>query len=214
MNKNLTEVVFILDRSGSMHGMESDTIGGFNSVIEKQKQIDGDVLVSTVLFNNEVTVLHDRVSLNRIVPMRESDFIVGGYTALLDALGGGIRHIRNIHKYARPEDVPAHTLFVIMTDGLENASRMFTAERVKKMISCAKEKDSWEFLFMAANIDAVETAERYGIDAPMSVNYHNDPRGARTSYDAIHRAVSCMRTTGKVTEDFRADADRDFRTRS
>ena len=158
MKKNLTEIVFILDRSGSMSGLEADTIGGFNSMIEKQRKADGEALVSTVLFDNMSEVIHDRVNIHDIKPMTDRDYTVRGCTALLDAIGGAIHHIGNVHKYARPEDVPEHTLFIITTDGMENASRFYSSDRVKQMIERQKAKYGWEFLFLGANIDAVETA--------------------------------------------------------
>ncbi|MEE1026588.1 MAG: hypothetical protein U0L55_06260, partial [Acutalibacteraceae bacterium] len=163
MKNNITELVFILDRSGSMSGLESDTIGGFNSMIEKQKKEDTPCYVSTILFNGESEVIHDREKLVEIQPMTDRDYVVGGCTALIDAIGGAIYHIGNIHKYARPEDVPEHTMFVITTDGQENANHRYTSEEVKKMIEHRREKYDWEFLFIGANIDAVETAARYGI---------------------------------------------------
>ena len=162
MKQNLAELVFILDRSGSMQGLEGDTIGGFNAMIEKQKKELGEVFVSTVLFDDQTEVLHDRVSLEKIRPITEKEYYVRGCTALLDAIGGAIHHIGNIHKYARPEDVPEHTLFVITTDGMENASRRYSTRRVKEMIQRQKEKYGWEFLFLGANIDAVETAGHLG----------------------------------------------------
>ena len=161
MRKNLTEIVFILDRSGSMSGLEADTIGGFNSTIEKQKRKNGEALISTVLFDNVSEVIHDRVPVQKVEPMTDKDYYVHGCTALLDAIGGAIHHIGNIHKYARIEDVPEHTLFVITTDGMENASRRYDSEKVKKLIERQKEKYGWEFLFLGANIDAVETAKHF-----------------------------------------------------
>ena len=163
MKKNLTEIIFILDRSGSMCGLEADTIGGFNSMIEKQKKADGEAIISTVLFDNVSEVIHDRADIRNIQPMTEDDYTVRGCTALLDAIGGAVHHIGNVHKYARAEDVPEHTLFVITTDGMENASRRYDSETVKKMIERQKEKYGWEFLFLGANIDAVETARSVGI---------------------------------------------------
>ena len=170
-NEGITELVFILDKSGSMSGMEKDTIGGFNAMIEKQKALDGKVYVSTVLFSNSSQVLHDRKSLEEISPLTEKDYQVGGCTALLDAIGGAIRHIGNIHKYARKEDVPTRTLFVITTDGMENASREYYSKQIKDMIRKQEEKYGWEFLFLAANIDAVETAGSIGIRKERAVNY-------------------------------------------
>ena len=165
MKKNLTEIVFILDRSGSMSGLEADTIGGFNSMIKKQRKEDGEALVSTVLFDNLSEVIHDRVDIRDIKPMTDRDYTVRGCTALLDAIGGAIHHIGNVHKYARLEDVPEHTLFIITTDGMENASRFYSSDRVKQMIERQKAKYGWEFLFFGANIDAVETARHFGIGA-------------------------------------------------
>ena len=159
---NTTELVFILDNSGSMAGMEKDTIGGFNAMIEKQREVVGEVYVSTVLFNNSSHVIHDRISIKRIEPMTEQQYRVGGGTALLDAIGGAIHHIGNVHKYARKEDVTAKTIFLITTDGMENASHLYSSEQVKKMIRRQEERYGWEFVFVAANIDAVHTAEKIG----------------------------------------------------
>ena len=180
-----TELVFILDRSGSMSGLESDTIGGFNSMIEKQRRQEGECYVSTVLFDNESQVLHDRIKLGDVPKMTEADYVTQGCTALLDALGGAIHHVGNIHKYARPEDIPQRTLFVITTDGMENASRRYDSKTVKKMIERQKEKYGWEFLFVGANIDAVETAARYGIDRDRAVNYNADKKGTQILYETV-----------------------------
>ena len=212
--EDLTELVFILDRSGSMSGLEGDTIGGFNSLVEKQKQQRGKCLVTTVLFDSRVVTLHDRVELQDLRPMTREDYCVGGCTALLDALGGTIRHIANIHRYARPEDVPARTSFVIMTDGLENASRCFGSDEVKRMIRHEKEKYGWEFLFLAANIDAVETAERIGIQRDRAVNYHPDELGIRTAYKAVSDAVSARRACAEpLSADWSEEVDRDYQNR-
>lgn len=162
MNKGLTKVVFILDRSGSMGGLEKDTIGGSDLMLNKQKKEDGGAIISTLLFDNEVEVLHDRVDIEMIKPMKDKEYYVRGCTALLDAIGGAIHHIGNVHKYARKKDVPEHTLFIITTDGMENANRNFSAERVRTMISRQKEKYVWEFLFLGANIDAISTARLLG----------------------------------------------------
>ena len=190
---NTTELVFILDRSGSMQGLEKDTIGGFNSMIEKQKKQQGECFVSTVLFDNESEVLHDRVKLSDVKAMTEDDYTVRGCTALLDAIGGAIKHIGNIHKYARKEDIPAHTMFVITTDGMENASQRYDLQTLKAMIEEKKEKCSWEFLFIGANIDAVQTAATFGIDKNRAVNYNADKEGTRVLYEAVSETVCAMR---------------------
>ena len=214
MKNNITELVFILDRSGSMSGLESDTIGGFNSLIEKQKQQDGECFVSTILFDNDSEVLHDRVRLTDVKPMTDRDYTVRGCTALLDAIGGAIRHIAHIHKYARPEDVQEHTVFVITTDGMENASRRYDADRVKRMIEHEKEKYGWEFLFLAANIDAVTTARRFGIGADRAVNYHADRRGTGIIYDTVAEAVCNVRASRPLSDDWSAPISADFNSRS
>ena len=193
MKKGLTEIVFILDRSGSMSGLEQDTIGGYNSLIRKQKNEEGEAIISTVLFDDQIEVLHDRVHLDKIKPMREEEYYVRGCTALLDAVGGAIRHIGNVHKYARNEDVPEKTLFIITTDGMENASRRYSYEKVKHMIERQKEKYGWEFLFLGANIDAIEVAGRFGIQPERAVNYNCDSQGTAVNYKALSKAVSRVR---------------------
>ena len=193
MNKNLTEIVFILDRSGSMAGLEGDTVGGFNAAIAEQKGKEGTALVSTVLFHHESTVLHDRVPIDRVSPMTRADYRVGGCTALLDAIGGAIHHIGNVHKYARPEDVPEHTIFIITTDGMENASRRYSAREIKEKIKRQTEKYGWEFIFLAANIDAVETADNLGIRRDRAANYRHTNRGVERSYYAMSEAISTVR---------------------
>ena len=213
MKNNITELVFILDRSGSMAGLESDTIGGFNAMIEKQKKQEGECYVSTVLFNNASEILHDRIKLAEVPKMTESDYTVGGCTALIDAIGEAIHHIENIHKYARTEDVPEHTMFVITTDGMENASRHYTAEKVKKMIERNKKKHDWEFLFLGANIDAVETARNYGIDESRAVNYHSDSAGTSINYEAMSDAISTVRKNAPLTSGWKAKIDKDFKSR-
>lgn len=213
MKKNLTELVFILDRSGSMRGLEKDTIGGFNSMIEKQKREAGEALVSTVLFDNECTVVHDRVDIRRIAPLTERDYYVRGCTALLDAIGGAIHHIGNVHKYARPEDVPEHTMFVITTDGMENASRRYTIDRVRAMIRHEKEKYGWEFLFLGANIDAVGTAGRFGIDADRAVNYHADSQGTRLNYEVVAEAIAEVRANRPLPDTWKLRIDEDYQSR-
>ena len=213
MKKNLTELVFILDRSGSMNGLEADTIGGFNAMIEKQKKAEGEALVSTVLFDNVSEVIHDRVNIMDIRPMTDRDYTVGGCTALLDAIGGAIHHICNIHKYARQEDVPEHTMFVIITDGMENASRFYRSERVKQMIERQKERYGWEFLFLGANIDAVETAGRFGIGADRAVNYHSDHLGTKLNYEVLSEAISAVRCSAPLGADWKRRIDEDYEER-
>ena len=193
MRKHLTELVFILDRSGSMSGLEADTIGGFNSLIEKQKKQEGEALVSTVLFDHEILVLHDRVQLQTIRPMTDRDYTVRGCTALLDAVGGAIHHIGNVHKYARREDVPEHSLFVTPTDGMENASRRYSAAQVRQMIERQKERYGWEFLFLGANMDAVETAGHFGIAPDRAATYRQDSEGTKLNYEVLSDAISAVR---------------------
>ncbi len=214
MKKGLTELVFILDRSGSMSGLEKDTIGGFNSMIEKQKALDGECYVSTVLFDNVSEVIHDRVKLSEIKPMTDKDYFVRGSTALIDALGSAIHHIGNVHKYARDEDVPENTVFVITTDGMENASRHYGSAKVRSMIERQKKKYGWEFLFIGANIDAVETAGNYGIDADRAVNYCADAKGTRTLYNAVAGAVSNMRTKKCIDDTWSDEISRDYKERN
>ena len=213
MKKNFTELIFILDRSGSMSGLESDTIGGFNAMIEKQKKAEGEALVSTVLFDNVSEVIHDRVNIMDIRPMTDRDYTVGGCTALLDAIGGAIHHIGNVHKYARQEDVPEHTMFVIITDGMENASRFYRSERVKQMIERQKERYGWEFLFLGANIDAVETAGRIGIGADRAVNYHSDHLGTKLNYEVLSEAISAVRCSAPLGADWKRRIDEDYEER-
>lgn len=213
MKKNLTEIVFILDRSGSMSGLEADTIGGFNSMIEKQKNAEGEALISTVLFDNTSEVIHDRVSVQSIKPMTRDDYTVRGCTALLDAIGGAIHHIGNVHKYARNEDVPEHTLFVITTDGMENTSRQYDSEKVKKMIERQKEKYGWEFLFLGANIDAVETARHFGISEDRAVNYHSDSEGTQLNYEVLSEAICAVRCSAPLDANWKKRIDEDYESR-
>lgn len=194
MKENLTELVFILDKSGSMHGLEADTIGGFNSLIEKQKKEDGKALVTTVLFDDKTEVIHDRVDLEYIRNMSSEQYVTGGTTALLDAVGGAVSHIRKIHKYIRPEDVPAKTLFIITTDGMENASRRFTYDKVKKLIKHQNEKYGWEFIFLGANIDAAETAVNMGISKDRAADYISDHEGTALNYSVLSEVTSAIRS--------------------
>ena len=195
-----TELVFILDRSGSMSGLEEDTIGGFNSMLKKQQAESGTAFITTVLFNQQIEVLQDRLPLEKALPLTGADYTVYGGTALIDALGVTLRHIEAIHKYARPEDVPAHTLFVIITDGMENSSHIFSSSEVKKAIRKKTERDGWEFLFLGANIDAVETASHYGIRPERAVTYHCDSFGTRLNYEAVSKAASSLRNTAGIQD--------------
>ena len=209
----MTELVFILDRSGSMSGLEKDTIGGFNAMIEKQKREDGQALVSTVLFDNESVVIHDRLPLDRVPPLTEREYYTRGCTALLDAVGGAIHHIGNIHKYARKEDVPEKTLFIITTDGYENASRHYDYEKVRHMIQHEKEKYGWEFLFLGANIDAAAEAKRFGISEDRAVTYKCDAAGTALNYDVISEAVCHVRASRPLDAGWKARIDADVKKR-
>ena len=213
MKKNLTEMVFILDKSGSMSGLEADTIGGFNSMIERQKKEPGEAMVSTVLFSNESTVIHDRADIRKIEPLTGRQYYVGGCTALIDAIGCAIHHIGNVHKYAREEDRPEHTIFIITTDGMENASHRYNSDEVKKMVERQRKKYGWEFLFLGANIDAVETAGRYGIDGSRAVRFHNDRKGVKLNYETVSRTVGSMRMNVPVADDWKADIEADYASR-
>lgn len=199
MKKGLTELVFILDRSGSMSGLEADTIGGFNSLIHKQKKETGEAIISTVLFDDVTEVLYDRIPLNRIEPMNDKQYYVRGCTALLDALGGAIHHIGNVHKYAREEDRPEKTIFIITTDGMENASRRYTYEKVKTMVEKQRSQYGWEFLFLGANMDAISVAGRFGVQADRAVNYECDSEGTQLNYEVLSKAVSRVRACAAPT---------------
>ena len=213
MKKNLTEMVFILDKSGSMAGLESDTIGGFNGMIERQKKEEGEALVSTVLFSNESRVIHDRVDLRKIEPLTDKQYYVGGCTALIDAIGGAIHHIGNVHKYAREEDRPERTIFVITTDGMENASHRYTSDQVKAMVQRQKEKYGWEFLFLGANIDAVETAAHFGISEDRAVTYRNDARGQAVNYECVSEAIRTVRACAPLSRKWKKGIEDDFESR-
>ncbi len=212
----MTELVFILDRSGSMSGLEEDTIGGFNAMIKKQqKETDGAAVVSTILFNHTSKVLHDRVALDKIEPLTEEDYQVGGTTALLDAVGDAVKHIKNVHKYAREEDRPQKTIFIITTDGRENSSERFTYKEIKRLIERQKE-NGWEFIFLGANIDAPEVASHLGIERRRAVNYHSDKLGTEKVYGAMSNLVSFAMSAPPseiLDDDWRKELDEDFKSR-
>lgn len=210
---NITELVFILDRSGSMGGLESDTIGGFNSLIEKQKKQVGECFVTTILFDHEILTLHDRIALEKIQPLTEKDYEVRGCTALIDAIGSTIQHIATVHKYIRPEDVPQNTMFVIMTDGMENASKEYTASGVREMIEQHKKQNGWEFLFIGANIDAVETGASFGIAPDRAVNYKADKKGTKVVYEAVADAVCAARACMPLSASWSRKIDEDYENR-
>lgn len=210
MKKNLTELVFILDRSGSMSGLENDTIGGFNGMIEKQKNESGEAYVSTVLFDNVSEVIHDRIDIQRIEPLTRNQYYVRGSTALLDAVGSAIHHIGNVHKYAREEDRPEKTLFVITTDGMENASRKYSYEKVRAMIERQKEKYGWEFIFLGANIDATKEAARFGITEEFAANYNADSVGTAVIYEAVCDAVCSVRASKPMSAKWKQKVDEDY----
>jgi uncharacterized protein YegL len=210
----MTEIVFILDRSGSMSGLEEDTIGGFNSMLEKQRKEPGEAVVSTVLFDNYTEVIHDRVDITKVKKLTKKDYYVRGCTALLDAVGGAITHIGRIHKYARKEDVPEKTLFIITTDGMENASRRYTYKKVRHMIERNKERFGWEFIFLGANIDAAAEAKRFGIDESMAANYHCDEIGTALNYEVISEAITCVRSCNEALgSDWKRRIDEDYKER-
>jgi uncharacterized protein YegL len=211
MKKNLTEIVFILDRSGSMAGLEGDTIGGFNAMIDKQKKEPGDAYISTVLFDNISEVIHDRVDIQNIRPLTRNEYYVRGCTALLDAVGNAIHHIGNVHKYAREEDRPEKTVFVITTDGMENASRMYSYDKVRAMIQRQKEQHGWEFLFLGANIDAAKEAARFGIQADRAANYHADSKGTSVIYESVSEAIHHVRNfAAPLPQNWKKRVDEDY----
>ncbi len=221
MSKGYTEIVYILDRSGSMGGLEADTIGGFNSMMDKQKKTGEKALVSTVLFDDVCEVIHDRVPIEKIEKMTDNQYYVRGCTALLDAVGGAIHHIGNIHKHARQEDVPEKTIFVITTDGMENASRNYSYEKIRKMVKKQQKKYGWEFIFIGANIDAYAEAQKYGIRRDRAVNYVCDSVGTANVYAGVSQAVcSVMKASSAFDVDdcltdstWHAAIDRDYNER-
>ena len=215
-NNDLTELVFVLDRSGSMHGLEEDTVGGFNAMLEKQRRAPGRALVSTILFNGQSEVLHDRLPLDRVPLMDPRTFTVGGCTALVDALAGAIRHIGRIHHYARPVDVPAHTVFVVITDGCENASRRYTADQLRALVEKEQEQYGWEFLFLGANMDAVKEAARFGISSDRAVRFENDAQGVAVNYHVVSETLSRMREApccASIGAEWKEQIEADFQKR-
>jgi len=213
MNNKLTEIVFILDKSGSMCGLEEDTIGGFNSLIEKQKKEEGEAYVSCVLFNHSSKVIYDRVSLDKIQPMTDKQYYVGGSTALLDAVGGAINHLQKVHKYAREEERPAKTLMVIVTDGFENSSCEYSYDKVKTMITKAQKENDWEFLFLGANIDAVSEADRFGIKANRAVRYQCDSEGIEKNFNVVSDACCSIRACASISDDWAEEIEEDYKKR-
>lgn len=214
MRKDLTEIVFILDRSGSMSGLESDTIGGFNSMLAKQQKQEGEAYISTVLFDNEMQVLHDRVSIRKVKPLTDEDYYVGGCTALLDAVGRSVKHIAHVHKYAREDDRPAKTMVVIITDGFENASREYSYRDVKKLITHEQEKYGWEFIFMGANIDAVAEADRFGIREERAVRYENDCEGVALNFDAVECCMESVRACAPIPKGWSAKISANYKRKN
>ena len=205
MKKNLTEVVFILDRSGSMSGLENDTIGGYNSMLERQRTGEGEVIISTVLFDDKVEIIHDRKPIGEVKPITRKEYFVRGCTALLDAIGGSIHHIGKLHKNMPPEDVPEKTLFIITTDGMENASQKYTYDKIKKMVEKKKNKKKWEFIFLGANIDAVSVANQFGVGKTHAVRYECDSAGTKLNFDVMTNLISKARackSAAHMTEEF------------
>ena len=213
MNNNLTEIVFILDRSGSMAGLEADTIGGFNAFVEKQKKEEGGALLSAVLFDNDSQVIYDRVDIRKVEPMTDQQYQVGGCTALLDAIGGAVHHMANVHKYAREEDRPGKTVFVITTDGMENASRRYSYREVQKMVKHEQEKYGWEFLFLGANMDAIEAARTFGIREDRAVRYECDSAGTSLNFAVVSKTIGKLRKGETIAPEWSADIARDYEER-
>ena len=210
MNRNLTEIVFILDRSGSMAGLEADTVGGFNAMVERQKKEAGEALLSAVLFSDRSEVLYDRTDIRKVEPMTDAQYRVGGCTALLDAIGDAVHHMKNVHKYAREEDRPYKTVFVITTDGMENASRRYTCESVQKAVGEARETYGWEFLFLGANMDAIREARRFGIPEKRAVRYECDSAGTALNFDVVGKTIGCLRKGEAIADDWCEAIREDF----
>lgn len=213
MKKNFTELVFILDKSGSMSGLENDTIGGFNSMLEKQKAVDGECRITTVLFDNSYTLLHDRIDIHAVSLMTNTEYFVGGSTALLDAIGLTINKLVSVQRNTAEDYRADKVMFVIITDGEENSSREYSADKVRSMIEHEKEKYGWEFIFLGANIDAVQTAQRFGIDADRAVDYIPDAKGTQLNFEAMAETVACYRMTGAVPAEPMEEIRKDMKKR-
>lgn len=213
MKKNLTEMVFILDKSGSMAGLEKDTVGGFNSLIASQRKEEGEALVSAVLFNTESEVILDREPIDGVRELTESDYVPCGCTALLDAVGDAVKHISTVHKYARDEDVPEKTIFIITTDGMENSSRRYSFKEIKRLISSRQEKDGWEFMFLGANIDVASTAKDMGIRAENQGEYCSDECGTAVMFRAVSRRVAGFRGSAPASCEWKQEMENDARSR-
>ncbi len=213
MKKGLTELVFILDKSGSMGGLEKDTIGGYNSMLEKQKAVQGECFITTALFDNDYELLHDRIDIKAVSPITDKEYCVGGSTALIDAIGRTIHKIGNAQKHTAAGYRAEKVMFVIITDGEENSSREYSAEKVKKMIEHQRAEFQWEFIFLAANIDAVETAGRYGISANRAQNYHSDKEGVEVNFRVMSDAVASFRECAIIAEDWNKEIDKDYTQR-
>jgi uncharacterized protein YegL len=213
MKKGSTELVFILDKSGSMSGLESDTIGGYNAMLEKQKALDGECRITTALFDNNYEILHDRIDIRAVSPITEKEYQVGGSTALLDAVGRTIQKIGNAQKHTAEDYRTEKVMFVIITDGMENSSREYSAEKVKALIERQKAQYGWEFIFLGANIDAVETAGRIGISADRAQNYHADREGVNLNFSVMSQAVAAYRKRSVIPEGWNEDIQKDFKKR-
>lgn len=213
MKKGLTELVFILDKSGSMGGLEKDTIGGFNAMLEKQKAVDGECRITTVLFDNRYELLHDRIDIKAVTPITEKEYFIGGSTALLDAIGRTIHKIGSAERHTAEDYRAEKVLFVIITDGEENSSREYSADKVKAQIERQKSKYGWEFIFLGANIDAVETAEKFGIKADRAQNYHADSEGVELNFHVMSEAVVAFRECAAMPEDWNEEIQRDYKKR-
>lgn len=213
MKKDCTELVFVLDRSGSMSGLEEDTIGGYNALLKKQQATSGSVILSTVLFNHRSLVVHSRVDINKVEPLNEMDYTVSGSTALLDAVGQSLRYIKRIHDQLPSTEIPEKTLFVIATDGMENASEYFSYDHINKMIESLKENNGWEFIFLGANMDSIHVARHFGIHEDYTTNYHSDKQGTRLNYDVLSDAIVEVRMKKSVQANWKDRIDEDYKRR-